>query len=648
MKKILKWLKWILLFIISLTLLILIPIWVNMGYESIRVSFLTDQEKYSEDIERLEYLIKNEFSGYGVLPGSSSFDENIAQLKELVQQNSISSQTAFNLSIIKAVSAFKDPHSSIYNRDKLLDLRFPYYLDWSDGSFYLLSGTVEKKWLGAEVTKIGNASSREVFNKLGAYTNSPNEAGTAFFMRSFLYSADVLFEEGIIESRDKVDLEVQLNGEKTILSFNSVSRAEFAALNNYSRISEKYEVDELPLYMTNREQNYWYKYLQDENIFYLRYSMCVAQGDIEVFWDEVLDELKKINPDKLVIDVRGNPGGDTQNHSSFLDRLQEDTLTNRYGKIFTLIDRGTGSAAVAFASDMEKMTNTILVGEKTMDKPNTTSDPTFFTLPHSEVTLLLPSLYSLHSYVNDNRGAVNPDIPIVQKLVGNLYIHDEVMDSIINVSLDESIFSYAQLPTSIKGQYMFSTIRNASISQKDSIWYFSVDGLIDAPIYQKDSTFFTKKYGITFMQIDSLGKNITLNFHGKTLPLKRIEEGDISLEKSIMDKDFDITKRLLSDLKEDGALPYYLDRPYFQSRVYRLYNQDGFDQASALNELLKQLFPNDPVASIIDYELYQSEDQSLGQIKSAFPIIGKLLRRYFSVITTDKVMNDDYNAFIGK
>lgn len=50
---------------------------------------------------------------------------------------------------------------------------------------------------------------------------------------------------------------------------------------------------------------------------------------------------------------------------------------------------------------------------------------------------------------------------------------------------------------------------------------------------------------------------------------------------------------------------------------------------------------------IVDFELYQYDGQTLGQITSAFPVIGKLLKHYYSVITTEKVMNDQYNAFIG-
>lgn len=113
-------------------------------------------------------------------------------------------------------------------------------------------------------------------------------------------------------------------------------------------------------------------------------------------------------------------------------------------------------------------------------------------------------------------------------------------------------------------------------------------------------------------------------------------------------KKFEVTRRILIDMQKEGRLPYYLDRPYFQSRVYQLYNEGAFDQAMALNQLNQWLYPNDPVASIVDFELYQYEGQTLGQIKSIFPIIGKLLKRYFLVITTNKIMNDEYNAFIGK
>lgn len=648
MKKVLKWVMWILLSTIGLVLIVVIPIGINQGYERIRASFLTEREEYLEDIDRLEYLMKNEFAGYGVLPGTSTFDLLVSQLKADANNNSIKSQTAFNLAIIEAVAAFKDPHTSVFNHHVFLDSRFPYYLNWSDGSFYLLSGQVDKKWLGAEVTHIGKATSSEVFNKLSAYTNAPNDAGTAIFISSFLYAADALHEKGIIDDRDQVDLKVQLNGESATLSFNSMSRAEFAALADYYRISEQFEPEEWPLFKTNSGQNYWYKYLQEDDLFYLRYSMCVAQGDIETFWDEVFDELERTDPSKFVIDLRGNPGGDTQNHRSFLKRLAANPKLNQYGKLFVLTDRGTGSAAVACASDLQKMTASILVGEKTMDKPNTTSDPTFFTLPHSQVTLLVPSLYSLHALVDDSRDGITPHIPIVQSLKRDNYIQDQVLDSIRQLTIEPSDLQAASLPVAWLGQYQFNPVRNITFYQQDSTVYLTIDGLAKMPVYQSDTLFFTSNREITFTSPESAGQPLVINVYGQSRELRQLPENKTSLEQSILDRQFKVTDKLLADIQKHGKLPYYLDRPFFQTHVYILYNEHGFDAAMALNQIAKTYYPNDPVLSIVDFELYQYDNRTFGQVKSVFPIIGKLLKRYFDVITSDKIMNDDYNAFIGK
>jgi len=646
MKKIFKWLKWTLITITTAVLLVLAPIGIYKLYENIRSSFLTDYEKRKEDIERLEYLFKNEFSGYNLLPSSPYFDKEIANLKQSLEKDSLLSQSAFNLSIIKTVASFKDPHTSVFNTSELLGLRFPYYLKWSNGDFYLLSGQVDKKWLGAKVTRFENTLPETVFEKISTYANAPNEAGTAFFISSFMHSPEVLFQEGIIKDQNQIELEVNLDGKTSKLSFKSLPRAQFSTLTDYYRMSDKIGDYEMPLYNKNPEQNYWYAYLEDENLLYLRYSLCVSQGDIQAFWLEVFEEINNLKPEKFVIDVRGNPGGDTQNHNYFLSRIKNDTLVNQFGMLFTLMDRGTGSAAVSFVSEMERFTNTITVGEKTIDKPNTTSDPTFFTLPHSGITILLPNLYSLHSYIHDQRDAVIPDIPIVQNLQGKAYLHDEVMDSIRSLDRKNEQPIFAQLPAEAEGQYTFSPIRNLSIYPDDSIWYISIDGLTVAPIYQEDSLIFTRIYDMVLNLNETVG--MQLQIHNSTVNLSKINIEDKSIEKLLIEGNYEMARSKLENLKEDNRLPYYLDRPFFQSRTYSTYNQYGFEKAYELNQLSKVFYPNDPVISIVDFELYQYTNNALGQVKSIIPVVGKVLKRYYTTLTTEKVMNDDYNAFIGK
>ncbi|MCA6075055.1 S41 family peptidase [Fulvivirga sedimenti] len=646
MKKVLKGLKWTILSLIFLVFLILVPLGLNKLYEKIQASFLTENEKRLEDIDRLEYIFKNEFSGYNVLPGRQSFDEQIEALRQAAAKEPLQSQEEFNIAVIKTVASFRDPHTNIMNKTSLVGPRFPFSLTWSEGNFYLMGGQVDPRTLGARVVRIGNMDSQEVFKKLSSYCNSPNEAGAAYFIGSIISSSEVLYHEGIIPDKNEVELEILQDGRLSTLTFQPLSENEIAGLTDYVRMNDKWDTDEIPLYQRNPEKNYWYTTIEDDNIFYLRYSACIAQGDIEAFWNEVFEKIHNTRPEKVVIDVRGNGGGDTQNHNSFLNRIAADTLINQYGKLYTLIDRGTGSAAVSFASDMERMTHTILVGEKTMDTPNTTSDPTFFTLPHAKIKMIVPSLYSLHSHLNDHRDAVIPDIPIPQNLEGEAYLHDEVLDSIGHIHLTDNAI-YASLPENAGGNYIFSELRNLTIHPRDSVWYVTIDGLTEAPLFQNDTAYYTLRYGIRLEMLDSLGKELILHLHGSSLKLTG--SGDaLSIEKLISEGKYEEAEKNIRQLETEGRLPYYLERPYFQSRVYTTYNQQGFDNAYALNQLAKSFYPDDPVVYIVDFELYQYEGQSLKQFTSFFPVIGKLLKRYYRVITTDKVMNDEYNAFIGR
>ena len=649
MKRILKGIKWVALFVVTVILLIVIPIFANKLYQNTRASFLTEQEKQLEDLDRLEYLFENQFGGYQVLPGKATFIESLASLRASVNDGSITSQQDFNLSIIKVVAAFRDPHTSVlYNSSGLLNNRFPFYINWSDGEFYLLSGQVDKKWLGAKVIRFENTPSVDVYAKLSAYANAPNEAGITYFIDSFTRSADILYKEGISTKPNQITIEVMLDGETSQLTFNSISKDQFATLSDYFRMSDKLGEYEKPLYQSNFKQNYWYTYLENEKAFYLRYSACVDQGNVNAFWKEVFTQVDELKPDKFIVDVRGNGGGDTQTHSYFINQMKNDTLVNKYGKLYTLIDGGTGSAAVAFAADMEKMTNTILVGDKTMDKPNTTSDPTYFTLPHSEVKMLLPNLYSLHSYIEDKRDAVIPQVFIAQNIDGDAYTIDEVLDSVLTLNHATTVQNYAKLPAPFEGQYSFSPIRNASIYQRDAVWYISIDDLIEAPILQSGSTWYTNKFNLVLNPKDDSAQTIELQIHNTQVTLNRITETEISLVKAINERQFDKAKSIVESLTVNGIVPIYLDRPFFQSRTYALYNQYGTADAFKLNELTKSIYPGDPVASIVDFQLYDYDGDTFGKVKSVGSVISKLVSRYYTFITTDKVINDDYNAFIGK
>lgn len=228
-------------------LLIVVPVGINKLYESIRSSFLSDNEKRNEDIERLTYVMQNEFSGYDVLEGTSNFNQQITSLKRIANDETVSKE-AFNLELLKAVAAFKDPHTAVANTPQLFNRFFPYRVTWSNDDFYITSGAVDSKWLGAKVTSFNKTKPQTVFTKLNQYTSSPNKTGNAAFMSLFQSNADLLYHEKIIDSPNTITLELTLsNGETTNITFNSMTNDDINNLNNYVRLSTKHK-DTKPLW----------------------------------------------------------------------------------------------------------------------------------------------------------------------------------------------------------------------------------------------------------------------------------------------------------------------------------------------------------------------------------------------------------------
>ncbi len=481
MKTLFRWIRRLLLVLVILILCILLPVLADRAISKIRGNFLTLQEQQLEDLKRLDYLFRNEFGGYEALPGRIDFHNSLDGLKEEVSIEALAPEE-FSLRVIRTVSAFRDPHTMVYNRNDLLTTVFPYYLEWVGGSFYLTSGKVNEKWLGARVLRIGNSSGQEAFDRMQVFANAPNESGKAWFIRSWMRTAHALVSQDIISDPETIALTLIQDGDTVTLNFNSMPYEEINALSDYLRLSSLSGEETWPLWKKGAGQNYRMEYLENSQTLYVRYSMCVSQGDVESFWENVFRSIEQEKPDRLVVDVRGNPGGDSKTHATFLARLSQDTLVNQYGKLFVLTDGGTGSAAVSFASDMERRTKAILVGEPTMDAPNTTSDPTFFTLPHSGITLLLPSLYSLHSYSSDPRKGIFPHIPVTASAGRESYLYDPVLDTVLAMNLYDKVPEGMHSSTLTEGCYTFSHLRNLTVANEGGTWTVAVDGLFKAPL----------------------------------------------------------------------------------------------------------------------------------------------------------------------
>src|ERR1022692_2809502 len=94
------------------------------------------------------------------------------------------------------------------------------------------------------------------------------------------------------------------------------------------------------------------------------------------------------NPDKLVIDLRQNSGGDyTVGERWLIHPIRELASINRKGHLFVLVGAVTFSAAMNNAAQFRSQTAALLVGQTIGEKPNSYAEPRNMTLPNSHLTV---------------------------------------------------------------------------------------------------------------------------------------------------------------------------------------------------------------------------------------------------------------------
>jgi hypothetical protein len=114
---------------------------------------------------------------------------------------------------------------------------------------------------------------------------------------------------------------------------------------------------------------------------------------------------------RFVLDLRGNPGGDSFLGEPIIQLIARNPALWRPGALFTLIDRGSFSAAVNLSAELEKHTPTIFVGEPTGGHPNTWGEARRVVLPNTGLTVRLSTVFWQLTGPTDQRRAITPLLP---------------------------------------------------------------------------------------------------------------------------------------------------------------------------------------------------------------------------------------------
>ncbi|MCL2564677.1 MAG: S41 family peptidase [Defluviitaleaceae bacterium] len=172
-----------------------------------------------------------------------------------------------------------------------------------------------------------------------------------------------------------------------------------------------------------------YEYFPEDSIMYVRIHRFVRSEEVITVMNKLREELRNRPPDekidKLIIDLRGNPGG----HTTWPSDADFPVLAEAAESLYVIIDGGSLSQSVIVTSHlMNRMENLTIAGE-----PSGQAENFFFGgnpghLPNSGLTFMVSRGMNVHS--NSTDAAIRPDVFIPLTIDDVINNRDPVLDFI--------------------------------------------------------------------------------------------------------------------------------------------------------------------------------------------------------------------------
>jgi hypothetical protein len=310
--------------------------------------------------------------------------------------------------LLRMVAMIHDDETSV----GLTPARFyPFDARWLGGHLYLLAvPSADRQFLGAELVSIDGHPIAAVLARLRPEIDYQDPGVLRYQEAQLVGDADLLYWLGLTRSPRSADFTVRtaagtvqalpLAAQVVISSDRVTHRPPMAAV-------------PVPLYERHNAWPYWMVILRARHAVYLKYNQCLDNDGFQRLAARALKVLRRHPGYRLIVDLRGNGGGDTTPFQELVSRIRADPAINVRGRIFGLIDSSTDSSAGLDASKLGQETRAILMGQQIEDPIDEFgNDNLSFPLPYSR--LIIQYTTKIVNPAKKHHGA--PDIVVAPTL----------------------------------------------------------------------------------------------------------------------------------------------------------------------------------------------------------------------------------------
>lgn len=313
-----------------------------------------------------------------------------------------------NAELAKIIASVGDAHTSI---DIPVYFLCPLEFYWfSDGIYVINTAKSDEVLRYKKITHIDGVDIETVIEKMSTMISHENHSYLMSLLPKYLPAIEFLYGLQIARTVSGLTFTYEnVSGNGSEWFVPSCPFSEYQEQLSGNRVS--FPVDKLPLFRKNPDRYYWMEYLKESKILYFKYNICREMQDesVAAFGERLLRLVEENEPEKFVIDMRNNTGGNSTLLDPFIDELAKCEHINQTGKLFVIIGRDTFSSALLNVYSLRYKTRAILVGEPTGGKPNCYGEVQRVRLEHSGFVISYSTKY-YHLIEDDLMPSLFPDV----------------------------------------------------------------------------------------------------------------------------------------------------------------------------------------------------------------------------------------------
>ena len=312
---------------------------------------------------------------------------------------------------IVAMTGERDGHMGLF---PLVDHARPLHLApirvWAfPEGMYVLSSPNRPELVGSKVVALWGRPADEVAALVRPLVTRDNEWSLLLRLPEFMITGEILHGLGIAPTADELKITVERpDGSRADATLPTLPGPTYWNLVQHVWAPPPPPGAQTPLWLRNQARGQWFAKLAKGRVVYAAYMHTSSSSS---FADSLLRRARNPKVKRVVLDIRVNGGGDNTAYRPLLDALRS-RLVNRPGRLILLTGRVTFSAAGNLAAEVDAHTRARVLGEPPGGSPHNYGDRVEVNLPTLGWTVHVPPQYVRVLRQDDQRAALEPDVPV--------------------------------------------------------------------------------------------------------------------------------------------------------------------------------------------------------------------------------------------